>query len=76
MNLFLIHIIDPYVLKLSYCKQGWNHGSLPFSKMSRDENKRKQFIEKAVEFLIERGFDGLGILSYFSFEKKKQHKLI
>lgn len=48
-------------LKILLAVGGWNHNSMPFSNMVRDERKRKNFIENSVKFLKKHSFDGLDI---------------
>ena len=47
-------------LKVLLAVGGWNHGSLLFSNMARNDSLRKTFVENSVNFLLDRGFDGLG----------------
>jgi len=39
---------------------GWNHGSMLFSNMARDDAKRDKFVTTTVDFLLKHKFDGLG----------------
>jgi GH18 family chitinase len=39
---------------------GWNHGSMLFSNMARDDAKRANFVKTSVDFLLKHKFDGLG----------------
>jgi len=48
-------------LKVLIAVGGWNQNSMPFSNMVSDEGKRKNFVSKAVEFLIKHKFDGLDL---------------
>jgi len=48
-------------LKFLLAVGGWNHNSMPFSSMVRDERKRKAFIDNSVKFLKKHAFDGLDI---------------
>ncbi|CAL4096923.1 unnamed protein product [Meganyctiphanes norvegica] len=38
---------------------GWNEGSMKYSKMATDPEKRAVFIQSAVELLLKHNFDGL-----------------
>ena len=49
-------------LKVLLAVGGWNHGSLLFSDMSRDDELRKNFVESTVNFLHYFDFDGLGMV--------------
>lgn len=48
-------------LKVLLAVGGWNLGSLPFSNMANNEARRKNFIQKSVEFLKKIKFDGLDL---------------
>ena len=46
---------------------GWNHGSMLFSNMARDDAKRDKFVTTTVDFLLKHKFDGLGeCFNFFS----------
>ncbi|XP_073847079.1 probable chitinase 10 [Musca autumnalis] len=48
-------------LKVLAVVGGWNEGSGKFSAMAADPNKRRTFIDSAVAFIKQHGFDGLDI---------------
>ena len=47
-------------LKVLLAVGGWNHGSLLFSDMARNDELRKKFVDNSVNYLLDRDFDGLG----------------
>ena len=40
---------------------GWNHGSLLFSNMAMDVQRRRNFVRTTVDFLRRNNFDGLDL---------------
>ena len=46
---------------------GWNAGSEGFSSMVATKENRTEFIENAIEYLRDNGFDGLGWFSNLPF---------
>ncbi|XP_037825720.1 acidic mammalian chitinase-like [Lucilia sericata] len=48
-------------LKILAVVGGWNEGSENYSKMAADANKRRLFIESALNFIKQHGFDGLDL---------------
>jgi chitinase len=52
-------------LKVLLAVGGWNHGSLLFSNMARNDDLRKTFVESSVNYLLDRDFDGLGKKNIF-----------
>lgn len=48
-------------LKVSVAIGGWNEGSGNYSAMAADPEKRKRFVQSAVEFVRKYNFDGLDL---------------
>lgn len=48
-------------LKVSLAIGGWNEGSLKYSQMAADPERRKRFVKNALEFILKFGFDGLDL---------------
>ncbi|XP_065367781.1 chitinase-3-like protein 1 [Calliphora vicina] len=48
-------------LKVLAVVGGWNEGSENYSRMAGDANKRRLFIESALKFIKQHGFDGLDL---------------
>lgn len=48
-------------LKVLLAVGGWNEGSTSYSQMASDPNKRRTFIESAINLLNEHNFDGLDL---------------
>lgn len=48
-------------LKVSLAIGGWNEGSLKYSKMAADADRRKRFVQNALSFIQRFGFDGLDL---------------
>ncbi|XP_041363532.1 acidic mammalian chitinase-like [Gigantopelta aegis] len=48
-------------LKLLLAFGGWNFGSVRFSNMARDSGVRAAFVQSAMNFLRQHGFDGLDL---------------
>ena len=41
---------------------GWNEGGKKYSDMAADPNKRKRFVESAVNFCQKHNFDGINLV--------------
>uniref|UniRef100_A0A1I8QE20 chitinase n=1 Tax=Stomoxys calcitrans TaxID=35570 RepID=A0A1I8QE20_STOCA len=48
-------------LKVLAVVGGWNEGSVKYSQMAADSNKRKNFIQTTLNFIRQYGFDGLDL---------------
>lgn len=48
-------------LKVTLAIGGWNEGSLKYSKLAADPERRKQFVKNALEFIQRYNFDGLDL---------------
>lgn len=48
-------------LKVSLAIGGWNEGSLKYSKLAADKERRQKFVKNAVDFIMHYGFDGLDL---------------
>lgn len=48
-------------LKILAVVGGWGEGSINYSNMASDANKRKVFIQSALNFILQHGFDGLDL---------------
>lgn len=48
-------------LKVSLAIGGWNEGSLKYSKLAADPERRKKFVQNALQFIQRFGFDGLDL---------------
>lgn len=48
-------------LKVLLAVGGWNHNSMPFSNMVKDDDLRAKFITKTIDFLIKNEMDGLDL---------------
>ena len=48
-------------IKVLLAVGGWNFGSGPFSDMVMDQRLRREFVEHATKFIIDRQFDGLDL---------------
>lgn len=48
-------------LKVTLAIGGWNEGSLKYSKLAADPERRKKFVQNAMEFVLHYGFDGLDL---------------
>ena len=57
-------------LKVLLAVGGWNAGSEGFSSMVATKENRTEFIENAIEYLRDNGFDGLGRFSNLSFSDR------
>lgn len=48
-------------LKVTIAIGGWNQGSLPYSDMAKDPEKRKLFVKSVLAFIKKYNFDGLDL---------------
>lgn len=48
-------------LKVSLAIGGWNEGSLKYSKLAADPERRKKFVQNALQFIQKYSFDGLDL---------------
>lgn len=48
-------------LKVSLAIGGWNEGSLKYSNLAADPERRKKFVQNAIEMVRRFGFDGLDL---------------
>jgi chitinase len=48
-------------LKILLALGGWNAGPSDFSRIAHDEESRRNFVNSAIEYLVDNKFDGLDL---------------